>query len=116
MALFVAAGPGPAFGQQGAVLSDYTVADLLKPCIEGDNASREGLEAESECEQYIAGFVDAYILLGAAEQDGVCLPAQNRRDEVRWVFTRWAYKHYSERAMPAAEGLIAAIRSGFKCP
>ena len=95
----------------------YSVAKLLEPCMSGDNDSREGTVLELECEQYISGFTDAYILLrDAGKADGVCLPGENRADEVRWAFMRWAHRHFSERAMPAADGLLAVIKEGFRCP
>ena len=93
--------------------SDYTVEQLLEPCVEGDNDSRWGAAAEAECEQYILGFTDAYIMLADAE--GVCLPALNRADEVRWAFMKWAHRHFDQRGMPAAEGLLAVVRSEFAC-
>ena len=39
-------------------LKDYAVKDLLEPCVEGDNDSRDGQVLELECEQYINGFTD----------------------------------------------------------
>ena len=69
-----------------------------------------------ECEQYILGFTDAYVLTNARKQDNVCLPPEgNRADEVRWVFMRWAYENYDKRDMPAALGLLEAIKSKFLC-
>ena len=98
-------------------LSDYTVAQLLEPCVEGDNDSRWGAAAEAECEQYITGFTDAYTMLEASKQDNVCLPeGGNRPDEVRWAFMKWAHKHYDQRGMPAAEGLRITVKSAFACP
>ncbi len=95
---------------------DYTIAELLDPCMEGDNDSRWGLFAETECEQYVTGFADAYLLMGGAERDNVCLPETgNRADEIRWAFMRWAHQNFKERHKPAAEGLLAAIRSSFPC-
>lgn len=96
--------------------SDYTVAQLLDPCMEGDNDSRWGLFAETECEQYIIGFADAYVLMGNAERDNVCLPpVGNRADEIRWVFMKWAHQNFKDRQMPAADGLMAAIKIAFAC-
>lgn len=100
-----------------AELSDYTVANLLEPCVEGDNDSRWGAAAEAECEQYIKGFTDALVMTTeGGKAAGVCLPAQNRADEVRWAFMRWAHQHYDQRGMPAGEGLLATIKVSFKCP
>lgn len=97
-------------------LSDYTVKQLLEPCVEGDNDSRWGAAAEAECEQYIMGFTDAYLLhSNNGNDDNVCLPAQNRPDEVRWAFVKWAHKNFDERGKPAAEGLLAAIKTEFIC-
>lgn len=98
-------------------LADYTVKDLLDPCIEGDNDSRWGTDAETECEQYVTGFTDAYVIFSqAGKQEGVCLPDPDiRADEVRWAFMRWAHKNYELRGMPAAKGLHQAIKSSFPC-
>ncbi len=95
---------------------DYTIAELLDPCMEGDNDSRWGLFAETECEQYVTGFADAYVLMGGAKNDNVCLPETgNRADEIRWAFMRWAHKNFKDRDKPAAEGLLATIRAAFRC-
>ena len=102
----------PAYSQ----LAEYTVAQLLEPCMEGDNDSRWGAAAEAECEQYILGFTDAYVLTNARKQDNVCLPPEgNRADEIRWVFMKWAHENYDERELPAAHGLLEAIKSQFAC-
>ncbi len=97
--------------------SDYTVADLLKPCEEGDNDARWGASLEAQCEQFINGFTGAYLLLmDDGKVDGVCLPPPgNRPDEMRWAFVKWTYDNYKKRHMPAAEGLLAAIKSHFSC-
>ena len=97
-----------------ADLAEYTVAQLLEPCIEGDNDSRWGEAAEAECEQYILGFTDAYVLVTKEAQK--CLPALNRADEVRWSFMKWAHRNFSERHKPAAVGLLETIRTEYKCP
>lgn len=96
-----------------ATVSDYTIEQLLEPCVEGDNDSRWGAAAEAECEQYIKGFTDAFMLMGGDEK--VCLPATNRPDEVRWAFMKWAHRHYGDRGQPAAEGLMKAVKSEFPC-
>jgi hypothetical protein len=102
----------PAYSQ----LAEYTVAQLLEPCMEGDNDSRWGAAAEAECEQYILGFTDAYVLTNARKQDKVCLPPEgNRADEIRWVFMKWAHDNYDKRQLPAALGLLQAIKSKFAC-
>ena len=83
--------------------SDYTIEQLLKTCMEADNDARWGAAAELECEQYISGFTDAYLLYGAFETDNICLPPPgNRADEVRWVFTRWASQNFDRRRESAA--------------
>ena len=104
--------PQPARSQ----LSEYTVAQLLEPCMQGDNDSRWGAAAEAECEQYILGFTDAYLLTDASKQDKVCLPPEgNRADEIRWVFMKWAHDNFDKRELPAAHGLLEAIKSQFAC-
>ncbi len=101
----------PAYSQ----LSGYTVAELLKPCMEGDAYSRWGAAAEAECEQYINGFTDALQMTKSDDDDDICLPASNRATEVRWAFMKWAHQHYEERNMPAAEGLMQTIKESFPC-
>lgn len=98
-----------------ADVSEYKVGDLLEPCMEGDNDSRGGSVLELECEQYIIGFTDSYVLLTNAAKDKVCLPKQNRADEVRWAFMRWAHENFDKRNQPAVEGLMATVKSAFKC-
>ncbi len=96
--------------------TDYSIAELLRPCMEGDNDARWGVFAETECEQYILGFADAYVLLGQAQRDKVCLPTGgNRADEIRWVFMKWANQNFDQRHKAAAEGLLAAIKGAFAC-
>ena len=103
-------------GQAAADISDYTVADLLEPCVEGDNDSRGGAVLEMECEQYVSGFTDLYIRAGLDKQDKVCLPPEgNRADEVRWAFMRWAHDNFDQRGMPAVDGLKATVQARFKC-
>ena len=104
-------------GAPAEKVSDYTIAELLAPCVEGDNDSRWGAAAEAECEQYISGFTDAYLMLtDEGKRDGVCLPKTgNRPDEVRWAFMRWAHEHYGRRGEPAATGLMEALKARFAC-
>ncbi len=105
-----------ASGQASADISDYSVADLLEPCVEGDNDSRGGAVLEMECEQYVSGFTDLYIRAGLDKQDKVCLPPEgNRADEVRWAFMRWAHDNFDQRGMPAVDGLKATLQARFKC-
>ncbi len=77
-----------------ADLSEYSIEQLLEPCVQGDNDSRWGAAAETECEQYIRGFADAYLLhTDNGKRDNVCLPKTgNRDDEIRWAFMKWRTK------------------------
>ncbi len=105
-------------GQVTAVdLADYTVEQLLEPCVEGDNDARWGAAAEAECEQYIMGFSDAYLLFSdGGKRDGVCLPPPgNRPDEIRWKFVKWVHRNLEHRSIPAGEGLLETLKSEFKC-
>lgn len=104
-------------GSAGASeLSDYSIEELLSPCQESDNDSRWGAAAEAECEQYLRGFTDAYLLtIGSGGEGGICLPDQNRDDEVRWAYMKWVARHYDQRSRPAAEGLLATLKESFKC-
>lgn len=96
--------------------SDYTVRQLLAPCTEGDNDSRWGAVAESECEQYIKGFTDA-LLIFSADSGDICLPeAGNRPDEIRWAFMKWAHRHFQEiDELSAAQGVQATLQASFAC-
>lgn len=96
--------------------SDYSAADLLSPCQEADNDARWGEAAETECEQYVMGFVGALKVLGAKETMGICAPEQNTADEVRWAFMRWVHESYSARTrMPANEAMLATLKEKFPC-
>ena len=97
--------------------SGYSAADLLSPCQESDNDARWGEAAETECEQYIMGFVDAMREVGATgEEKGICPPEVNTADEVRWAFMRWVHQDYGPRTrMPAADALLETLRSAFGC-
>ena len=96
---------------------DYSAGDLLSPCQEADNDARWGEAAETECEQYIMGFVDAMQEVGATGAKKVgCPPDTNTAEEVRWAFMRWVHKDYAARIrMPAAEALLETLRSAFGC-
>ena len=73
--------------------SGYPAMALLSPCQESDNDARWGEAAETECEQYILGFVDALKEVGATGAEaGVCPPEVNTAAEVRWAFMRWAHQ------------------------
>lgn len=114
LALPLAAAPDRARAQEAA---DYTVAELLEPCMEGDADARDGVIPETECEQYVRGFTDAFLMFGeAGHKEGICLPdTPARATEIRWAFMRWAHEHYGQREMPAAEGLKEAMKARFKC-
>ena len=113
LAAAVLAGSTMAGAEAATELSDYSVKQLLEPCVEGDNDSRWGAAAEAECEQYIMGFTDAFVLTATA--GAYCLPEQNRADEVRWAFMRWAHQNFDDRGMPAAKGLQAVLEEKFRC-
>lgn len=92
----------------------YTAKELLSPCQEADNDARWGEAAETECEQYMLGFVGALKATGAGE--GICVPDVNTADEVRWAYMRWVHASYSQRtAMPANEALLVALKDSFPC-
>ena len=96
---------------------DYTAAELLSPCQESDNDARWGEAAETECEQYILGFVDALKEVGAAGAGGqTCPPEVNTADEVRWAYIRWIHASYTARKeLPAADALFGALKEQFPC-
>ena len=97
--------------------SGYLAKDLLSPCQEADNDARWGEAAETECEQYIVGFVDALHATGmAGPGTEICPPGQNTADEVRWAFMRWVHKDYSNRTvMTASEALMGTLKDNFAC-
>lgn len=109
----IAASPALADNHGGSV---YLAADLLSPCQESDNDARWGEAAETECEQYVIGFVDALRLTGAKESMGICVPDQNTADEVRWAFMRWVHASYTKRkGMSASEAMLATLKENFPC-
>ena len=86
--------------------------------MEGDNDAREqGYIAELQCEQYIQGFLDSYVLLSeGGKADNVCLPEQNRADEVRWAFMRWVHADFTKRkVMMAGDALMETMKQDFPC-
>ncbi len=97
--------------------ANYKASDLLSPCQESDNDARWGAAAETECEQYIMGFVDALAEVGAVgSESGMCPPVQNTADEVRWAFMRWIHADYTDRiSMPAADAMLATLKEHFAC-
>ena len=98
--------------------SGYSAGDLLSPCQEADNDARWGEAAETECEQYILGFVDAMNEVGATgAEPGICPPKVNTADEVRWAFMRWVHADYAARIRrPAADALLETLKMTFGCP
>ena len=108
----VALGLSPALAQTGG----YSAGDLLSPCQEADNDARWGEAAETECEQYIMGFVGALAATDAGSAAGICPPDVNTADEIRWAFMRWVHASYSaRRAMPANEALLSTLKDSFAC-
>lgn len=96
--------------------ANYLASDLLSPCQEADNDARWGEAAETECEQYIMGFIGALNATGAATENSICLPETNIADEARWAFMRWVHASYTKRkAIPAAKALLATLKENFSC-
>ena len=94
--------------------ADYLAADLLSPCQEADNDARWGEAAETECEQYMLGFADALSIAGVTR--GICLPKENRADEMRWAFMRWVHGDYAKRRkMSAGAAVMETLKSAFAC-
>ena len=96
---------------------DYSVGELLLPCVEGDADARWGEDLQAACDQYIRGFIDAVRFMpGAARKAGVCIP--DRKDQVmqiRWAFIKWAATQPETHSLPAGEGMAAAISKAFPC-
>lgn len=106
----------PAWSAAAEGPSNYTMVELLSPCVEADNDARGGAAAEIECEQYLEGFTDALAITGQlGKSRGICLPAQNRADEVRWAYVHWVNQHFGRRHEPAAVGLLDALKDKFPC-
>lgn len=106
-----------ALGMPALAGPDYLARDLLSPCQEADNDARWGEAAETECEQYIVGFVDALHQTGmAGAGTEICPPEENTADEVRWAFMRWVHSSYTSRTvMPASDALMATLKENFAC-
>ena len=99
-----------------AELSGYLGSELYSPCHESDNDARFGAAAEAECEQYLRGFTDALVMAGMVGPDSnICLPEENRDDEVRWAYMRWINENFGDRNKPAAETLMATLKDKFPC-
>lgn len=96
-------------GQATAADVQFSVNDLLTPCREGLNASRENEQAAAiECQQYLAGFRDATVMQGTAN---ICFPdGPNRVVEMQRDFVAWAVQSGSAvRDWPAAKGVSTAF-------
>lgn len=113
LALAGAMAASTAWADSGTV---YTAEELLSPCQESDNDARWGEAAETECEQYILGFVGALKASGAGKAAKICPPAQNTADEIRWAFMRWVHSDFTKRtAMPADAAMLATLKANFTC-
>ncbi len=107
----------PVFAQSEGTSAGYAAADLMKPCQEADNDARDGGPAETECEQYIIGFVQALEVTGmSGPGTDTCPPAINTADEVRWALIRWIYGDFSNRkAIPASQAVMGTLKETFPC-
>lgn len=115
LALAGAIAAAPAFADNHG-MKPYLAGDLLSPCQEADNDARWGEAAETECEQYMLGFVGALKATGAKDSMGICAPELNTADEVRWAFMRWVHASYSARkAMPADQAVLETLKAEFPC-
>ncbi len=105
----------PAFAESHG--SSYLASELMAPCQEADNDARGGAPAETECEQYIMGYVEALMATGmAGAGTEICPPEQNTADEVRWAFIRWVYGDFgARRAMAASEAMMGTLKDNFAC-
>ncbi len=96
---------------------NYSVGELLSPCVEGDADARWGAELQAVCDQYIRGFTDSVRSMSdAARKAGVCIP--DRKDyviQIRWAFIKWAVTQPKKHSLPAGEGMAAAISAAFPC-
>ncbi len=109
----------PEAAADGFAGTAYPARDLLNICQEADNASRMiGQIAETECEQYMTGFVDALFLAGGTGPEaGICPPQVNTADEMRWAFAKWVHASWTERtAMSAGDAIMGTLRDSFACP
>ena len=103
-------------GAFAADLSDYSARRLLAPCIEGDNDSRDGAVLELECEQFIRGFTEAFLILTDGGEHEVCLPPPgNRADEIRWALMRWGAANHRRLHINAGKALLETFRTEFAC-
>ena len=104
---------GGSAGAQDA--RSYSANQLLDPCRAADSDARElGQAAQTECEQYLLGFVDALATSGT--EKAACPPKVNTGPEVRWAFVRWVYGDFSKRrSMTAGEAVLESLRESFPC-
>ncbi len=104
-------------GFAGSHETGYMAAELMQICQDADNDARGGAAAETECEQYMLGFVEALTVTGmAGAGTEICPPEQNVADEVRWAYIRWIYGDFSTRkAMSAADAVLGTLKDDFAC-
>ena len=100
----------------GVSANQYAVKDLLRPCQEGDNDSRNGVIDEMECEQYIKGVLDTIGLTRNLEKNNICLPESAQRpSEVRRAFVKWVFDNFEQRTEPAAKGVFRSLQAAYPC-
>ncbi|MDJ0630778.1 MAG: Rap1a/Tai family immunity protein [Rhodobacter sp.] len=101
----------------GSHETGYMAAELMQTCQDADNDARGGAAAETECEQYLLGFVEALAVTGmAGSGTEICPPEVNVADEIRWAYIRWIYGDFSARkALPAADAVLGTLKDSFAC-
>jgi len=106
-----------ALADASGTASGYAAEDLMKPCRDADNDARDGGPAETECEQYLMGFVEALSVSGlSGSGTEICPPDVNTADEVRWALIRWIYGDFSKRkALPASQAVMGTLLETFPC-
>ena len=99
--------------QEMTSVDDYSALTLATLCLDGDNDSRRGVEAEKECEQYIHGFVDAYLVVS---QNPLCFPENvDRLDAIRRVYTPAVIQSSELRQVLANTALLDVLQDAFTC-